>query len=126
MKFLADMGISPKTVAFLNDLGHEALHLHDEGLDRLPDPAILDKARYEGRVLLTHDLDFGELVAASGARLPSVIIFRLRSMRPEQVNHYLGEILTQHDNALEQGVVMSVNERQVRIRLLPISTSDQE
>jgi hypothetical protein len=29
------------------------------------------------------------LVAASGARLPSVVVFRLRNMRPDRVNHYL-------------------------------------
>ncbi len=29
MRFLADMGISPKTVAFLRELGHDATHLHD-------------------------------------------------------------------------------------------------
>jgi hypothetical protein len=27
MRFLADMGISPQTVAFLSDLGHDAVHL---------------------------------------------------------------------------------------------------
>lgn len=71
MRFLADMGISPRTVAFLRKLGYEAVHLHEEGLDRLEDLAILAKARKEGFILLTHDLDFGELIAASGARLPS-------------------------------------------------------
>ena len=71
MKFLADMGISPKTVAFLQNNGHDAIHLHEQGLERLPDPEILAKARREDCVLLTHDLDFGELVAASGARLPN-------------------------------------------------------
>ncbi len=45
MKFLADMGISPKTVAFLQGLGHAAEHLHHQDLDRLPDSAILDKAK---------------------------------------------------------------------------------
>ncbi len=58
MRFLADMGISPITVAFLRGLGHDALHLHEQALDRLQDPAILGKARDEGRILLTHDLDF--------------------------------------------------------------------
>jgi predicted nuclease of predicted toxin-antitoxin system len=43
MRFLADMGISPRTVVFLQGLGHDATHLHDEGLDRLQDPAILAK-----------------------------------------------------------------------------------
>ncbi|HEX9926416.1 MAG TPA: DUF5615 family PIN-like protein, partial [Anaerolineae bacterium] len=60
MKFLADMGISPHTVDFLTQAGHDALHLHQQGLDRLSDPDILTKARQEERVLLTHDLDFGE------------------------------------------------------------------
>ena len=43
-------------------------------MGRLPDMKILVKAKEEGRILLTHDLDFGELLAASGGSLPSVII----------------------------------------------------
>ncbi|MEA3344804.1 MAG: DUF5615 family PIN-like protein [Chloroflexota bacterium] len=31
MKFLADMGISPQSVAFLRDLGVEAVHLSATG-----------------------------------------------------------------------------------------------
>ena len=31
MRFLADMGISPRSVAFLRDLGVEAVHLHKLG-----------------------------------------------------------------------------------------------
>jgi predicted nuclease of predicted toxin-antitoxin system len=59
MRFLADMGISPKTIAFLNEFGHDAAHLHALGLSRMEDSAILNKAREEDRILLTHDLDFG-------------------------------------------------------------------
>ena len=65
MKFLADMGISPRTVEYLSSEGHDAIHLHELGLDTLSDPKILELARGEERVVLTHDLDFGELVAAS-------------------------------------------------------------
>ena len=118
------MGISPVTVAFLRGLGHDALHLHEQALDRLQDPEILGKARDEGRILLTHDLDFGDLIAASGARLPSVVVFRLRNMRPDRVNHYLREIITRHSDALEKGAIVSVTEAQVRIRNLPINTSE--
>jgi predicted nuclease of predicted toxin-antitoxin system len=121
MKFLADMGISPKTVHFLQDLGYAASHLHEYGLDRLPDADILHKAHAEHAIILTHDLDFGELVAASGARLPSVIIFRLRNMKPTQVNSYLHRIIRQYQKELEQGVVISVTEGRIRLRLLPIS-----
>ena len=124
MRFLADMGISPKTVAFLQSLGHDAVHLHDQDLDRLEDPAILAKAQEEDRILLTHDLDFGELIAMSGARLPSIVVFRLRNMRPEMVSRYLQGIIDQHGESLEKGAIISVTEGQVRVRLLPLRTSE--
>jgi predicted nuclease of predicted toxin-antitoxin system len=82
--------------------------------------AILEKARSEEAVLLTHDLGFGELLALAGAALPSVVIFRLRNMRPENVNHYLGEVLTRHLEALTEGAVISISDRRVRVRHLPI------
>jgi len=45
MKFLADMGISPKTLSFLNSnsLAHDAVHLKDQGLHRALDSFILEK-----------------------------------------------------------------------------------
>lgn len=121
MKFLADMGISPVTVDFLRSLGHEAIHLHEEGLDRLPDPSILEKARREGRVLLTSDLDFGDLLAYSGAGLPSVVIFRLMNMQPESVNAHLDVLLTRLSTDLERGAIASVTDQRIRLRQLPIS-----
>ena len=121
MKFLADMGISPKTVALPHALGHDAVPLADQGLERLPDLGIVEKAREEGRIMLVHDLGFGELVAASGDRLPSVITFRLRNMHPDRVNGALHSILSQHGEALEQGAMISVTEGQVRVRRLPLS-----
>ena len=124
MRFLADMGISPKTVAFLQSLDHDSVHLHDQGLDRLEDPAILAKAQEEDRILLTNDLDFGELIAVSGARLPSIVVFRLRNMRPEMVSRYLQGIIDQHGESLEKGAIISVTEGQVRVRLLPLRTSE--
>ena len=124
MKFLLDMGITPNAVAFLQRLGHQAVHLQQQALHRLRDAEILEKARVEGSVLLTHDLDFGDLLAASGASLPSVVIFRLRNMRPEQVNRHLLKILSQHLDALEHGAIITVTEGQARIRYLPLGTSE--
>jgi predicted nuclease of predicted toxin-antitoxin system len=72
--------------------------------------------------LLTHDLDFGELIAASGVRLPSVIVFRLRNMRPEGVNSHLASVIDQHAEALVHGAIVSVTEGLARVRLLPIDT----
>lgn len=120
MKFLADMGISLETVHWLRNNGHDAVHLHEEALDRLADTDIIAKARAEGRILLVHDLDFGQLMSLSGSRLPSVITFRLLDMRPESVNRTLPEVLQQFSHELEQGVLLSVRERRIRVRLLPV------
>ena len=120
MKFLLDMGILPELVSKFRFSGYDAVHLHDEGLGTLPDPDILRKAATEQYVLLTHDLDFAELVAASGARLPSVIIFRLRNMRPENVWRYLQAVTRQCSNALVTGAIVSVTENAIRVRKLPL------
>jgi predicted nuclease of predicted toxin-antitoxin system len=114
------MGISPKTATFLIQSGHEASHLVSEGLERLPDPKILGKARREQAVLLTHDLDFADLLAASGDSLPSVIIFRLRAMRPQIVNRYLEMILKEYEAILRQGAILSVTDARIRARALPL------
>ncbi len=123
MRFLADMGISPRIVDFLQHLGHQAVHLQQQGLHRLKDSEILEKARKEACILLTHDLDFGDLLAASGADLPSVVIFRLRNMRPEHVNRYLLKIISQYTKALENGSIITVTEGRIRMRDLPLETS---
>jgi len=120
MKFLLDMGISPRTGEFLREIGHEATHLIEELLYRLPDPEIFEKARNEGSILLTHDLDFTDLVAGSGERLPSVILFRLSSMRPENVNHYLKMVIDEHHQMLDEGAIVSVTETRIRVRSLPL------
>jgi predicted nuclease of predicted toxin-antitoxin system len=121
MRFLVDMGISPKIVDYLQHLGHQAVHLQQQGLHRLMDLEILDKARKEDSIVLTHDLDFADLLAASGADLPSVVMFRLRNMRPEHVERYLVRIISQYPGALEDGAIITVTEGRIRIRALPLS-----
>lgn len=123
MKFLADMGISPKIVDFLQHFGHQAVHLQQQGLHKLKDSEILEKARKEECIVLTHDLDFADLLAASGADLPSVVIFRLRNMRPEHVSRHLLKIISQYPEAFENGAVITVTEGRIRMRDLPLSTS---
>lgn len=68
MKFLADMGIARSTVEWLRASGYDATHLLDEGLERLPDREIVQKARSEGRCVLTVDLDFAQIVSVGEHR----------------------------------------------------------
>jgi predicted nuclease of predicted toxin-antitoxin system len=120
MKFLADMGISPRTVAKLRREGYDAVHLIEEGLEKLEDREILTKARNETRIILTVDLDFGYLLAVSSAILPSVILFRLGNESREIVEEYLDDVLSQFNEELMTGAIISVKDDGFRVRLLPI------
>jgi len=120
MKFIADMGISPKVIHLLQSLGYQAVHLQIQGLHRLKDIEILEKARKEGSIILTHDLDFGDLLTASNFGLPSVVIFRLRNMRPDNVNKYLEKIITEYAELLQKGAIITVSEGRLRVRNLPL------
>jgi len=79
MRFLCDMGVSLKVVQWLREQGHEVTHLRDEGLRTLPNGEIFAKALSEQRVILTFDLDFGEITAFSRDERTSVVVFRLRN-----------------------------------------------
>jgi predicted nuclease of predicted toxin-antitoxin system len=120
MKFLLDMGLAQSTAAFLRTQSHDAVHLREDGLQRLGDEQIVEKAQREGRVILTHDLGFGQIIALSRRQLPSVITFRLDNMQPAQVNHYLTEVLARFTAELQVGVLVSVHEKAIRVRSLPI------
>ena len=68
MKLLADMGVSQTVVKSLREMGYDAKHLREEGLQCLPDPLIIEKAKIECRVILTFDLDFGDLYGCESGR----------------------------------------------------------
>ena len=121
MKFLGDMGISTKVIDQLKLDGHDSIHVAEIDMATAPDSVILKKARSENRILLTHDFDFGDILAAGGDILPSVIIFRLNNMRPENVYYFLKRIIISHGQLLTKGVIVSVNETRIRVRKLPIS-----
>lgn len=120
MKFLLDMGLARSTTFFLRAEGYDAVHLRHQELQRLQDHEIIHKAKIEDRVILTHDLDFGRLVSLSRQNKPSVITFRLENMQPQFVNHYLTQALDRFPDALQQGALISITERAIRLRLLPM------
>ena len=120
MKFLADVGISAATVRMLREQGHEALHLREQDLHRLPDPEVMEKARAEDRIVLTFDLDFTDLLALGVRDSPSVVIFRLRDQTPGSVNPRLIEVLSERNEELQRGALIVIEDSRYRMRRLPI------
>lgn len=123
MRFLADAGISPKTVEFLTQLGHEATHVRTLGLQRAPDVVLVDRARADGSVVITFDLDFGDILALGVLDKPSVIIFRLTDERAESVNQRLSVVLDERLTDLQSGALILVEDARYRVRKLPIGSA---
>ncbi len=108
------------TVQALRSQDHDATHLREQGLERLSDPDILEKARRERRVVLTFDLDFGDLLATGLDTFPSVIIFRLSNETPTVVTRRLRDVLSHLARELEEGVIVIVEDTRHRVRHLPL------
>ena len=66
MRLLVDMKLSPELAMLLRDAGHDAVHVRDLRMQESPDERIFRRAAADGRIVLTCDLDFGEIVALAG------------------------------------------------------------
>ncbi len=112
------MGVTIRIVQWLRDNGHDAIHLREENLQRLPNGEIFKKALTEQRILLTFDLDFGEILALSGDKQVSVVLFRLHNTLTPHVIDRLTKVLTDTCSALTEGAIVVVEESRHRIRRL--------
>jgi predicted nuclease of predicted toxin-antitoxin system len=65
MKLLIDMNLSPRWVASLNQAGWEAVHWSSVGKGNELDSEIMRYAAEQNYVVLTHDLDFSAILAAT-------------------------------------------------------------
>lgn len=120
MRFLGDMGISILTIKWLREIENDAIHLTEERLHRLPDRLIFRKAQEEKKILLTCDLDFSHLLYLSKSESPTTIIFRFEFQTPFEHIKSLKELFTNYHYALESKSIISIDDKKIRIRALPI------
>ena len=101
------------------------MHVRTLGLQRAPDADVVALARAASSVVLTFDLDFGDVLALGVLDKPSVIIFRLSDERPESVNRRLAVVIDECAAILESGGLISVEDTRYRVRKLPIGRTDR-
>jgi len=119
MRFLADMCVDVRIVAWLRQQGYDATHLREEGLHRMPNGEIFEKAVNENRIVITFDLDFAEIVALTAGKKASVILFRLKNTRAPNVIARLSKVIHDSAKALKKGAIVVVEESRHRVRYLP-------
>lgn len=120
MRFLVDESLSARVAGGLREAGHDAVHVGDLQLLGAQDDAVLAAAARDGRVLLSADTDFGELLALGRHPGPSVVIFRRAPHRPERQVVLLLASLPDIADSLTAGAVVVLTTDRARIRLLPI------
>jgi len=109
MKFLVDECLPSRLVRALKAVGHDAVHVVDRGLNGRPDHDVMALAAVEGRILLSADTDFGELLAIGGRIAPSVILFRGFLGRSELRVQVLLNNLPQLEEFLVSGSIVVIN-----------------
>ena len=101
MKFFIDVGVGTKVDKWLRENGHDVISVRDID-SRAKDQDILQLAVREGRMVITMDKDFGELVHNSGFAHSGVLILRLEDATGEGkvdvVRAILSEFATSIDN----------------------------
>jgi predicted nuclease of predicted toxin-antitoxin system len=123
MRLLLDENVPGDVAAALRGQGHDVAAVAQTHPASLADGAVLALARAEGRVLVTLDRDFGELVFARGAAHAGVVYLRLPGAPGAALTARLVAVLREHGAALEGAgpgaagrPFLVVTARDVRIR----------
>jgi predicted nuclease of predicted toxin-antitoxin system len=120
MKLLVDMNLSPRWIRVLADAGIEAAHWSTLGADNAPDSQIMSYAHANDYVVLTHDLDFSAILAATHGEKPSVVQIRADDVSPDVIGKQVIIALRQMASELEEGALLTVDPNRTRLRVLPL------
>jgi predicted nuclease of predicted toxin-antitoxin system len=120
MKLLVDMNLSPRWIKLLAEAGIEAAHWSELGAANAPDSEIMAFAKANGYVVLTHDLDFSAILAATHGDKPSVVQIRSEDLSPDVIGRPVIDALRQMTSELEDGALLTVDPNRTRLRVLPL------
>ena len=119
MNISVNENVSGTVIRLLREVGHDVL-VAKESMAGAPDEEILERSQREGRLVVTHDKDFGELAYRYG--LPAdcgVVLIRLAGTNSQSDSKYVFEVLQSRDDWV--GHFSVVEYGRVRMRDLPSS-----
>lgn len=120
MRFLIDMNLSRGWVGTLAAAGHEAAHWIDVGAPDALDHAIMAFARANAFTVITRDLDFGEMLALTGASGPSVVQLRGGDAMPDVAGPDVLAVLARFEEQIERRALVTISLSASKVRILPI------
>jgi predicted nuclease of predicted toxin-antitoxin system len=121
MRILIDMNLPPQWQELLRREGFDAMHWSAVGNPGASDEEILSYAEQHRFVVLTHDLDFSAILAATVAARPSVMQVRAQDTLSMQFREVLVQSLRRFQPELEVGAIVVVEQWRARVRILPLA-----
>jgi predicted nuclease of predicted toxin-antitoxin system len=120
MNFLVDMNLSPSWADFLTEAGFTAAHWSKQGRPTASDREIMRWAAERDFVVLTADLDFSAILAATDRRRPSVILLRNDILTPLALGSAVLAAINKAKDELVAGAIISLDAERARLRVLPL------
>lgn len=121
MRLLLDVNLPRALAAELGARGLDGRRVTDYLPANALDEEILELAANEDAVVVTRDQDFSFLASRPGRTKPSVINLRLDVVDRAELATLIDFVCRRHAAQMEGGAILSVTDRGVRIRLLPVN-----
>jgi predicted nuclease of predicted toxin-antitoxin system len=118
-KFLADENIPPAVVRFLRDRGFDVKEVREAGLPGASDDVILSLAREEGRVLLTLDKHFTNILVYPPGSHHGIIRIRIHPPLIEDIVNALNRLFQKSDIGMMRGSLIILECEGFRVRRAP-------
>jgi predicted nuclease of predicted toxin-antitoxin system len=120
ISILVDMNLSPDWIGRLDASGIQARHWTEVGPAGAADSEIMAWAKENGFAVLTHDLDFSAILAATQAIAPSVILLRMQDVFPDSTAQRVIDAIRTLNDALVRGAIVTIGAADSRVRILPL------
>ena len=121
IRLLLDQGLPRSTGKHLSPADWDVVHVGEIGMSTSSDREILEAGRHDNRVCVTLDADFHALLATTYASTPSAVRIRRVGLDARSLAELLKTIWPRIVQAVDGGAMVTVTERSVRVRRLPIS-----
>lgn len=116
MRFKVDENLPPDVAELLRQEGHDVLTVFDQGLRSHADPEVIAVCQVEGRVLLSLDLDFSNILLFPPEQFAGLIVLRLHRPGRSAVTGLIRRILPHISTRPVVGKLWVVDEARIRIR----------
>lgn len=118
MRWLADENIPRSAIAFLRSRGEDTAAIAELS-PGIPDEAVIQAARTQGRILVSFDRDHGDLIFGHAVAPPRAVVYlRLEPPNPEILQALLASLIAMGEDSLN-GYFTVVTETGIRQRPLP-------